>query len=71
MIHNRPLIWRIVRNRGPIGKRYRLQRGYWYLTAWEHRRFSVDYEEEHDTREEARAAQEYWEGRRNGDTATE
>ena len=50
--------WRIIRNRAPIGKRYRLQFGYWRESEWlgYRRTFVVKYETEHDTRADAKAA---------------
>ena len=56
------VIWRIVRNRRPIGKRYILQQGMWVAPSRAgyskgiYSRFRVNYEEFHDSVQQATAS---------------
>lgn len=61
--------WRIIKNQARIGKAFRLQRGYWrdgrvIGAGWGRDEFKFDYEEYHDTREQAQAARIEWQHRK-------
>jgi len=61
--------WRIIKNQTRIGKAFRLQRGHWrdgeHMGAgWGRDKFACDYEEYHDTREQAQAARKEWQHRK-------